>query len=68
VIEMEKQRDLITPEWMRMSQFCRHTNIPRQTAYQLVREGRLEAVMIGSRWYVRSSEVQNLFARAANAA
>lgn len=65
---MEKQRDLITPEWMRMSQFCRHTNIPRRTAYQLVHDGQLEAVRIGARWYVRSSEVQNLFARAAQAA
>ncbi len=65
---MEKQRDLITPEWMRMSQFCRHPNIPRQTAYQLVREGRLEAVMIGSRWYVKASEVSDLFERAAKAA
>lgn len=48
---------------LRSEEVAKLLHIGAQTARRMMREGRLPAIKIGSRWYVRADDFERLFER-----
>lgn len=55
----------IEPAWLRPKEWRAATGMPHTTTQRLLRSGEIRAVRVGDAWYIRRSEVEDFFERAA---
>lgn len=55
----------VEPSWLRPKEWRQATGMPHTTTQRLLRSGAIRAVRVGESWYIRRSEIEDFFERAA---